>query len=97
MGNTAAPAAGILSSQTGYIAKVSVFYGEILLSFRGRIGCVTEQDRNGQNSNIRQRAKFFYSHLARYSEACFGFAGQGTASPWSEAFPEVLYLLFHRL
>ena len=42
VGNTAAPAAGILSSQTGYIAKVSVFYGEILLSFRGRIGCVTE-------------------------------------------------------
>jgi len=37
------------------------------------------------------------SHVAPYPEACFGFAGEGTASPWSEAFPEVLYLLFHRL
>ena len=28
-----------------------------------------EKDRNGQNSSFHQRAKFFYSHLARYSEA----------------------------
>jgi len=36
------------------------------------------------------------SHLALYPEACFGFAGEGTASPWSEPFPEALHLLSHR-
>ena len=53
--------------------------------------------RRQEQAEQDRHVLFFHSHLARYPEACFGFAGEGTASPWSEAFPEVLYLLVHRL